>query len=669
MKKLLMLFSFLLAGLLLLTGCEKDPAPEDRLAAYTKLWNEQKFDQMYKYLSADVKKKLSKKDFTQRYEKIYKDVEVKNLSVTSIKPKEPKDHYDQKNVTLPFSVNMETLAGKVSFDQKAKLVKEEHDGKTNWYIKWNPGYIFAGMKENDKIGITTEPAVRGEIVDRFERGLAMNGSVVEVTLVPEQMAGNEPAIISKVGSLLNMSGKEIERLLKQPWVKPNMSVPVKQLDPAQTTLIERLGAIPSVAINEVEQRVYPYKEATAHLIGYIGPVSAEELETLKGKGYSASDEIGKRGLEQVLEERLKGMAGAKVFIKGENGQDTVIAETQAKEGETITLTIDAELQKTIFTQYKNDTGSAAALHPLTGETLALVSSPSFNPNKFVLGISNEERKALENNPGKPLLNRFSSVYAPGSTMKPLTAAISLKNGIDPKKALNIIGKQWSKKGWKDYSITRVSDPGKPIDMAAALIYSDNIYFAQRALELGNEKFSNGLKAFGYEEKMPFDYPIKPSKIGKLDSEGRLADSGYGQGQTQMSTLHAAAAYTAFVNEGNVLAPSLIMGDKAEKKVWKENAISGDHAQQVTNMLKQVISDPKGTPYSASKLGIPLAGKTGTAELKSAKGQKGAENGWFITYNTENPRLLMAWMMENVNGKGGSKYVVEKMKPVLKSYIK
>ncbi|RFU66817.1 penicillin-binding transpeptidase domain-containing protein [Bacillus sp. V59.32b] len=663
MKKLLLLFSILLV----IAGCEKEPAPEDRLTAYTKLWNEQKFDQMYDYLSTDAKETLSKKDFTERYEKIYKDIEVNNLKVTYKKPEDPENH--DETATLPFSVKMDTLAGAVSFDQQAKLVKEERDDQTNWYINWNPGYIFAGMKENDEIGMTTDPAVRGEIIDRLERGLAMNGSVAEVSIVPEKMADEEAGIISQVGSLLNMSNEEIEKKLNQSWVQPHMSVPIKKVDPAQTALLDKLKAIPSVAISDVAERVYPYKEITAHLIGYVGAISAEELEKRKGKGYSASDVIGKRGLEQILEDQLKGKSGAKIFIKGENGQDKVVAETPAEEGETIMLTIDAELQKDIFAQYKNDTGSAAAIHPLTGETLALVSSPSFDPNKFVLGISNEERKQLEDNPDKPLLNRFSSVYAPGSTIKPLTAAISLKNGVDPAKTMKVSGKQWSKENWKDHSITRVKDPGKPVNMSDALIYSDNIYFAQRALELGTDKFSDGLKSFGYEEEMPFDYPIKSSKIGKIESEGRLADSGYGQGQTQMSTLHVATAYTAFQNEGNVLAPSLIIGDKTEKKVWIENAISADQATQVSDMLEKVITDPYGTPHSASELGIPLAGKTGTAEMKRTKAEKGAENGWFAVYNTENPRLLMAWMMENVEDKGGSPYVVEKAKPVLEKHLK
>ena len=124
---------------------------------------------------------------------------------------------------------------------------------------------------------------------------------------------------------------------------------------------------------------------------------------MKGKGYTASDVIGKRGLEEILEERLKGKPGGKIYIKTENGEEKVIAEKPAEEGETITLTIDAELQKDIFKQYEKEAGSATALDPKTGETLALVSSPSFDPNKYIFGITKAEQKALEEDPDKPLL--------------------------------------------------------------------------------------------------------------------------------------------------------------------------------------------------------------------------------------------------------------------------
>ncbi|WP_409303107.1 penicillin-binding transpeptidase domain-containing protein [Peribacillus sp. SCS-155] len=667
MKKLPIIFGMLAAIILLLAGCSDDePKPEDRLAEYVKLWNDQKFDEMYGYLSSDARKEISKKEFKERYEKIYKDIEVKNLKVTYKKPEEPKEHDEKAN--LPFSVKMDTMAGELAFDQKASMVREGKDDKANWYINWNTGFIFKELKNGEKISISTSPAVRGEIVDRFERGLALNGHVAEVSIVPEQMAGQEASVLAKLSNLLNMSKEEIEKKLNQPWVQPSLRVPIKKIDPSNTSLIEQVGQVAGVSIDKVPERVYPYKEVTAHLIGYIGPVSAEDLKKLKG--YTANDTIGKRGLEQILEERLKGKGGAKIFIKAENGEEKVIAEKVAEEGETITLTIDAVLQKSIYSQYQKgkDIGSAAVIHPVTGETLSLVSSPSFDPNKFVLGISKAEREALEKDPRQPLLNRFSSVYAPGSTMKPLTAAIALKNNINPAKTINVKGLSWAKKNWKDHSITRVHDPGKPVNMQTALIYSDNIYFARQALELGTKKFSDGLKSFGYEEKLPFDYPITSSKVGKIDNEGRLADSGYGQAQTQMSTIHAATAYTMFLNQGNILQPSLIIeGGAAEKKAWKEKALEQDQAEMILKMLGRVIEDPNGTPHAASKLGVPLAGKTGTAEMKKTKGENGKENGWFVVMNIKNPNLLMAWMMEDVKEKGGSPYVVKKTMPVLKKF--
>ncbi|SFC22861.1 penicillin-binding protein [Bacillus sp. OV322] len=670
MKKLLLVSSLILTGILLLAGCSNnDPKPEDRLAAYTKLWNEKKFDQMYSYLSDDTKQKVSKKQFTERYTKIYKGVEAENLKVTYKKPKEPKDHGDKKNVSLPISVKMDTIAGQVSFEKSAKLVQQEKDDKTNWYLDWNASYIFPQLKDDEKVSVQTYPAVRGEIVDRNERGLAMNGTAGEVGIVPEQLKGKESIVLPQVASLLNMTTDEIKKKLNQPWVQPNYIVPIKKLPADQTALMTKLSGITSVSVQEINERVYPYKEATAHLIGYIGPVSAEDLKKLKGKGYTANDTIGKRGLEQILEDRLKGSAGAKVYIKGDNGQEKVIADHPAKEGETITLTIDAELQKSIYKQYKGETGSAAAIQPMTGEALALVSSPSFNPNKYVLGISGEEQKALENNPGKPLLNRFSSTYAPGSTIKAITASVALKNGVNSNKALDIKGLHWQKSNWKDHSITRVSDPGKPVNMTDALIYSDNIYFARQALDLGTKKFTSGLESFGFKDKLPFEYPITGSSYGSIDSEGRLADSGYGQGQVQMSSLHVALAYTAFLNQGNIVSPYLIEGKQPAQKFWKQNAASPKEAAQVLNMLKQVVNNPHGTAHAASKLKIPLAGKTGTAELKMSQGESGTENGWFVAMNTDHPKLLMAWMMEGLQNKGGSHHVVDKMEPVLKKYLK
>ncbi|MFJ7683258.1 penicillin-binding transpeptidase domain-containing protein [Peribacillus butanolivorans] len=668
MKKLALVSSFLLMSVLFLAGCSDEPSPEERFSAYTKLWNKQDYTKMYEYLSSDTKEKVSADEFAKRYEKIYKGIEVDQLKVDYKQPKEEKNHKDAKKVNLDYTVDMETMAGAISSDHKATLVKEEGDEEENWYVKWDESYIFPELEANEKISVESYPAIRGEIVDRNERGLAMNGNVAEIGIVPEKMA-NETETVKKVAGILNMSTDEVNQKLNQSWVQPSYFVPIKKMSSDNTATLEKLLSIAGVSVNNTEGRIYPYKDATAHLIGYVGEASAEDLERLKGKGYTASDVIGKRGLEEILEERLKGKPGGKIYIKTENGEEKVIAEKPAEEGETITLTIDAELQKDIFKQYEKETGSATALDPRTGETLALVSSPSFDPNKYIFGITKAEQKALEEDPDKPLLNRFSSTFAPGSTIKAITAAIALKNGVDPNESINIQGKTWAKSTWKDHSITRVADPGVAIDMEKALIYSDNIYFAQKALGLGKDKFTSGLKAFGFDDALDYDYPIKASSIGKVDSEGRLADAGYGQAQVQMSTLHLAMTYSAFLNEGNILKPSLITGNKTEKKIWKEKVISADQANQITKMLTQVVEHPKGSGHGINDLGIKIAAKTGTAEIKASKNSNGTENGWFVAMDTEDPELLMTWMIEDVKGRGGSHLVVDQMKPILKKYLK
>ncbi|PLT31759.1 penicillin-binding transpeptidase domain-containing protein [Peribacillus deserti] len=658
-----------LSFLLLLAACSNEPQPEDRMEKYVQSWNKQDYAKMYDYLSTSAKKEISKKEFTERYKNIYEGVEAKNLKVTYTKPKEEKDHKDDKKVSLPFNVKMDTMAGPISFKQNASLVKEEKEKESNWYVNWKPGFIFADLKKGEKVSVQDIPAVRGEIVDRNGKGLALNSEVYEISMVPQEME-DEEAILDRASQLMKLSKEEIRAKLNQSWVKPGYAVPIISIPADQMNLAQELDSIPSVYVNEKTARVYPYKEAAAHLIGYIGSVTAEDLERLKDKGYTESDVIGKRGLEELFQEKLKGESGARIVIQDKNKEERVLKEKPAKEGEKIQLTIDAELQKKIFATYKGDRGSAAAIQPKTGETLALVSSPSFDPNKFILGMSKKDRDALDNNKNNPTLNRFSSLYAPGSTMKPLTAAVALQSGIDPDKTMNVSGLKWQKsKSWGNYYVTRVHDYGKPVNMKEAMVYSDNIYFAQQALNVGKDKFTEGLKKFGFEEKLPYDYPIPGSKIGALDNEIQLADSGYGQAQIQMSTLHLAAAYTPFVNEGNLMKPSLLLNDPDKGSVWKEKAVDPAQAAAVLDKMKAVIQEPKGTGHSAAELKIPLAGKTGTAEIKQKQGEKGTENGWFVVTNPEKPEWILSMVVESVEKKQGSMHVVDKVKSIVKAMNK
>ncbi|MBW8348884.1 penicillin-binding transpeptidase domain-containing protein [Bacillus sp. IITD106] len=662
MKKIIMIsLCLILSSLLVACNKEKEPKPEDRFADYIKLWNEQKFDKMYEFLSTESKENIKKEDFVDRYKKIYGDLDIKNLKIQFKKPEEETDK-EATEVQFPFDVKMESLAGEIAFNHEAKFVKEEkEDKKTEWLLNWDTSFIFPELGEGDKIAVPMTSPKRGSILDRNGIALAENGTARQIGLVPKDMEGQEDKSVKQVSEILGVSTEQIEKALGQSWVQPDSFVPIKTIPKDNMELREKVGQVPGVIGMDVEARVYPLGERAAHLTGNIAPVTAEDLEENKGKGYSASDMIGRRGLEKVFEDRLRGEPGVKIVIQKEDGSEVVLAEKEVKDGEDVHLTIDSALQVTIFDQLAGKQGTATAINPVTGETLALVSSPSYDPNMLALGATNEEWNALEENPAKPMLNRFNSTFAPGSVLKPITAAIGLKEGtLNWDTTLPIKGLNWQKDAsWGKYKVTRVSDPGVPIDLEKALIYSDNIYFAQTTLEMGKDKFIAGLKNFGFDEDMTFAYPMHTSSIGTIDSDIALADSSYGQGQIEMNVLHLASTFTIFTNNGNMIKP-ILLTDEKQGEVWKENLLSQEEVNHLGAALRKVVEDPHGTARGARIDGYPLAGKTGTAEFaKAEQGKKGKENSWFVAYNPDHPDTLIALMLE-ADGTGNA---VEKVKNI------
>lgn len=658
-------------SIILLTGCNKDPIPEDRFEGFIKDWEKQDFSNVYDQFSTDVKETVKKDEFVDRFTKIYKDIDVHDLKVKFKKPEEEVKPNDNGEVTFSYDLSMETIAGPINFTEKATLVLEEKDDEKKWAIKWKPAMFLPDMEEGDEIGISITSPTRGEIVDRNGVALAENGLVYEIGLVPQDLGENKDSTIATVAEKLKLTPESVEKALNASWVKPDYFVPIKRLSLQEQELATQVTQLNGVLSKKVDSRVYPFKEATAHLIGYIGNVTAEDLKSLEEKGYTANDVVGKKGLEMVLEDRLRGEKGAKVYIKKANDKGEVtLAEKTAKDGETITLAIDIDVQLVAYDQIRGNAGAAAAIHPLTGEALALVSSPSFDSNSFVLGISTEEWNQLNEDPLKPLINRFGATYAPGSTFKPITAGIALENQvITPETSINITGKQWQKdSSWGGYSITRVADPGKPVNLRDAFVYSDNIYFAQAALGIGGERFETELKKYGFGESFPFEYPLYESKISNegLKTEILTADTGYGQGQLEMNPVHLAISYTPLLNSGNLIKPRLLL-DGAEAEVWKENVITPETAQVILDDLVQVVEDSNGTAQDARIDGVKIAGKTGTAELKATKDEDGKENGLFVAVNTENPSLLVAMLIEDV--KNGSHDVTPKVKAVFETVLK
>ncbi len=438
-----------------------------------------------------------------------------------------------------------------------------------------------------------------------------------------------------------------------PELKNDYKVGVERIPASRGRILDRNGKI--LAEKGVADRNYPYKDATSHITGYIQGITAEELEKLKGKGYGSSSVIGKTGVEGEYEERLRGEDGIKIYIKNDSGQEIkVISETNPHDGEDIKLTIDIDLQVKIYEESKNNEGFFVVMNPKTGEILALVSTPSYDANKFITGMTNEEWDDLVNNEEKPLFTRFSEKWCPGSTFKPITGAIGLTSGkISENDEFNYSGLSWQKdNSWGDHKITTLTSYSGRKNLKNAIIYSDNIYFAQAVLKMGEETFTQGLDKLKFNESIDFDLYTSNSQYSNSEgiaSEGMLADSGYGQGQILVNPIHMASIYSAFINDGNMVKPYLEYNENKTPEYLVENAFSKESANIIKEALIEAVENPNGTGHDVKVNGVTIAGKTGTAELKGSKEDTGDTLGWFDCFtadeNIDNPLLIVS-MVEN-----------------------
>ena len=439
-------------------------------------------------------------------------------------------------------------------------------------------------------------------------------------------------------------------------------------------ILDRNGKVLATT-NENGEREYPYGEVSAHLIGYVRGISSEELEAHKGEGYTESSIIGKTGLELAFEDRLRGKNGTGIYIVDANEATLeTIAETDIEDGEDIRTTIDIELQQEIYNEFDGDNGLSVAINPKTGEVLAMVSTPSFDSNKFITGFTDEEWNELSSDENTPMFARYESTWAPGSSFKPITGAVGLTtDSFTATEDFGSSGLRWQEdSSWGDFYVTTLTTYSGAANLKNALIYSDNIYFAKAALKIGGSNFADALQEIGFDKEIDFPISMAESQFGsnnKFTSNSDLANSGYGQGKVLVNPLHVASIYSAFVNDGNMIKPHIEYLEETE--FWVENAFTEEAANEIKDDLIQVVNNPNGTGYEARISGVTIAGKTGTAELKSSKDEEGEELGWFnaiVISDEKDEQLLTINMIENVEDRGGSHYLLTKVKNIFNSYL-
>ena len=628
---------------------------EQVITEYFELLKKKDYKQMYQMLDQKTVYTPTQKYFVEKYKEIYDDICANNIQVKIL---------DEKNDIVKYQISMDTVAGTIEYKNKIGVKNEQ--------IQFNNNLIMKDYKDGCKIKVTTyNPEKRGRILDRNGKYLAKQGNAYSFGLVRGKLNGeNDYAQIAKY---LETDVETIQKKMSASWIKDDSFVPIKNVsEQVKNQLIQQeILNIKGVKINTISMRVYPYDKITSHIIGYVQNVNSEDLKKHKNEGYTSNSIIGRSGIEATYEKELRGEVGGKIVIVDENNNVIkTVAQKEAKDGKDIRLTIDIDLQQSLYNEYQNDKSASVALNPQTGEVLALVSTPSYSNNDFVLGLSTDKWNALNNDSNQPMMSRYKQTYTPGSTMKPITAAIGLETKtIDPDKDLGAKDKWQKDSSWGSYYVTTLHAPS-PNNLKNAITYSDNVYFARSALNIGKDNLFKYYKNLKIGERIPFELALNKSQyINKNQkvSDQLIADSGYGQGQILMNPLQLASIYSAFVNNGSIYRPHLV---EQGEQMWIQRVFSDKTVKTIKEDLINVIADEKGTGHAIYRDNVILAGKTGTAEIKQSQSDTtGTELGWFTVMTTDSKQpLLITTMVEDVKDRGGSGYVVEHTKTPLDLYL-
>lgn len=629
---------------------------EQVVTEYFELLKKKDYKQMYQMLNQKTVYTPTQKYFVEKYKEFYEEIDAKNIQIKIL---------DEQDNVIEYLIYIDTLAGRITYRNKVGVKDEQ--------IQFNKNLIMNGYTDGCKIKITTyNPEKRGRILDRNGKVLAEDGKGYSVGLVKGKLNGEND--YGQIAQYLETDVETLQKKMSASWINDDSFVPIKTVSEAtKNDLINKnILGINGVKISTVSIRTYPYDKVASHIVGYVQNVNAEDLKKHKNEGYNSTSVIGRSGIEAAYEEKLRGITSGKIDLVDKN--DKVIKELCHKEvkmsPQDITLTIDIDLQQSLYNEYQNDKSASVALNPKTGEVLALVSTPSYSNNDFVLGLSTDKWNALNNDVNQPLMSRYKQTYTPGSSMKPITAAIGLETkAIDPNKDLGAKDKWQKDSSWGNYYVTTLHAPS-PNNLKNAITYSDNVYFARSALNIGKDNLFKYYKNLKIGEKIPFELALNKSQyINKNQkvSDQLIADSGYGQGQILMNPVQLASIYSAFINNGSIYQPHIVQG---QTKTWIKNVFSKETTKTIKEDLINAIADENGTGHAIYHDHVVLAGKTGTAEIKQSQSDTtGTELGWFTVMTTDEKQpILMTTIVEDVKNRGGSGYVVEHTKAPLDLYL-
>lgn len=571
---------------------------------------------------------------------------------------------------------------------------------------------YTELAQGNRIRIEPQPAPRGIIYDRNGVILAENQPAYQLELVPEQVPDLERTLseLARIGLLETESLDEARRTIRSR--RPFDSVPIRlRLSDEEMALfaVNRFR-FPGVDIRTRLARFYPHGELAVHALGHVGAISEADLKRIDRDAYAGSATIGKIGIEAAFEDALRGVNGRREIMVNARGRSvetlgprsSPLVFQPGEPGTDLILTLDFEVQRLAEELVRDQRAAIVALDPASGDVIALVSRPGFDPNLFARGLTRAEYAALSENPDRPLFNRaLRGTYPPGSTIKPVVALAGLQYGItEPSDtrlctgAFTLPGSRFKFRDW-------VQRGHGSVDMNRAIAQSCDTYFYWLSDKIGVERLNTFLGSFGLGTATGIDVGgektgLLPSPEWKRKAFRRAADQvwfpgetvifGIGQGYLTSTPLQIAQMTAMLANRGSHFQPRLVRARRDPRtqittpiepvRLPGPQITDASHWQQAIDGMVAVM---QGGTASRAALGAEysIAGKTGTAQVftvarnarynENAIDERLRDHAWFVAFApVEAPRIAVAVLVEN--GRSGSGTAAPIARRIMDAYL-
>ncbi|PYT15896.1 MAG: penicillin-binding protein 2 [Acidobacteria bacterium] len=535
-----------------------------------------------------------------------------------------------------------------------------------WVLQVRDHAANSEMAERNRIKTVPLLAPRGKILDRDGRVIVDNHSAYTVMLTRENLKSEH---VQSIADGLNLDPDDLRIRLRRYESRPKyIPVMIKQeLSPGELAFVESHRdpeTFPEMELIQNQRRLYPHGGLAAHVIGYVGEISEQELNLPEFAKYSQGDVIGKFGLERQYNDTLIGIDGQRRVVVDSMGREREVLESkEATPGHNLQLTLDLDLQAVAELSMENRRGAVVALDPRSGEVLAMVSRPAFDPNAFAIRIRAQDWKELTSNPYNPLMNRaIQAQFAPGSTFKPIVALAGLESGsIDDHFSVHCGG---GATFYGRYFKCWIKGAHGAVELHRGIVQSCDVYFYNVGNKTGIDSIAEYAQMAGLGKKtgVDFDLPgeaegLVPSPKWKLRTQrekwcaGETISVAIGHGAVTVTPIQLASAIGGVASGGVWYRPHLVKGAAVPEP--RRGNLHADNIAKVISGMYGVVNEG-GTGASAAIPGLQLCGKTGSAQrasnalVKSGRvGREMKDNAWFVGFAPrENPEIVVAVLFEN-----------------------